>query len=98
MDDAIKDVLNTIQKHKKFLEENYKVKEIGIFGSFVRGEIKRGSDIDILVDFYEVPDLLEFIRLESYLQKILRRKVDLVRKPTLRKELRERILSEVVPV
>jgi len=98
MDDAIKNVLNIIQKHKKFLEENYKVKEIGIFGSFVRGEIKRGSDIDILIDFYEVPDLLEFIRLESYLQKILKRKVDLVRKPTLRKELRERILGEVVPV
>ena len=67
-----------------------------MFGSFVSGEQKSGSDVDILVDFYEVPDLFEFINLERYLQRILKKKVDLVRKPVVRKELKEKILNEVV--
>ncbi len=96
MDKSLKEVLNTIKEHKKFLDVRYKVKEIGVFGSFVRGEQKRRSDIDILVNFYEVPDLFEFISLERYLQRILKKKIDLVRKPAVREELKEKILSEVV--
>ena len=92
----LEEVLNIIKEHKKFLEERYKVKEIGVFGSFVRGEQKRGSDIDILVDFYEVPDLFEFLNFERYLEGILRKKVDLIRKPVVRKELKRKILSEVI--
>jgi predicted nucleotidyltransferase len=96
MDKKLKEIFNTIKEHKKFLDERYKVKEIGVFGSFVSGEQKSGSDVDILVDFYEVPDLFEFINLERYLQRILKKKVDLVRKPVVRKELKEKILNEVV--
>ena len=96
MDKKLKEIFNTIKEHKKFLGEIYKVKEIGVFGSFVSGEQKSGSDVDILVDFYEVPDLFEFINLERYLQRILKKKVDLVRKPVVRKELKEKILNEVV--
>jgi len=96
MDKKLKEIFNTIKEHKKFLDERYKVKEIGVFGSFVSGEQKSGSDVDILVDFYEVPDLFEFINLERYLQLILKKKVDLVRKPVVRKELKEKILNEVV--
>jgi len=96
MDKSFQEMKNIIKENKKFLEERYKVKEIGVFGSFVRGEQKRGSDIDILVDFYEVPDLFEFLNFERYLERILRKKVDLVRKPVVRKELKKKILSEVM--
>ena len=48
--DEIKEI---IRKHKKELREKYNVKEIGIFGSIVRGEAKEGSDVDILVEFGE---------------------------------------------
>jgi hypothetical protein len=89
-------ILNTLKQHRVFLENKYKIKKIGVFGSFARGEAKRKSDIDIIVDFYEVPDLLEFINLERYLQRILKRKIDLIRKPVLRKELKKRILKEVI--
>ncbi|OIN96156.1 nucleotidyltransferase [Candidatus Desantisbacteria bacterium CG1_02_38_46] len=91
-----KEVLKIIKSQKKFLGEKYKVKKIGIFGSFVRNEWKRNSDIDILVDFYEVPDLFAFLNLEWYLEKVLGEKVDLVRKPVVREELKKKILSEVV--
>jgi predicted nucleotidyltransferase len=50
------------------------------------------------VDFEEVPDLLEFIVLEEYLRKLLKKKVDLVRKEAVRHELKDRILKEVVYV
>jgi predicted nucleotidyltransferase len=96
MDKRVQEMLRLIKEHKKFLEERYRVKELGIFGSVVRGEQTRRSDVDLLVDLYEVPDLLEFINLEQYLQRVLKKKVDLVRKPVVRKELKERILNEVV--
>lgn len=84
-----------INEHRDILEKKYKVKEIGIFGSYLRGETKIGSDVDILVEFDEVPDLFKFINLENYLQNILERKVDLVRREAVRKELEEYILNEV---
>lgn len=98
MNKKLEEVLSVIKEHKKYLEERYRVKEIGVFGSFVRSEQKRGSDIDVLVDFYEVPDFFEFLNLEGYLERILRRKVDLIRKPVVRKELKKKILSEVVHI
>ncbi len=96
MNKELEGALNVIGEHRKLLEDRYKVKKIGVFGSFARGEQKRGSDIDILVEFHEVPDLFEFLNLERYMEKILKKKVDLVRKPVLRKELKKQILHEVV--
>jgi hypothetical protein len=84
--------------HKRILQEQYKVKEIGIFGSFVRGEQKRRSDLDVLVEFSETPGLFEFIDLEDYLRKVLDKKVDLVDKQGIRRQLRDEILGEVVYV
>ena len=92
----LKEIKKIMEVHKKELEEKYQVKSIGIFGSVVRGEQKKTSDVDILVDFHEVPDLLEFVALERRLEEILGIKVDLVRKQIIRHELQDRILSEVV--
>jgi len=94
----LEEIQKILADHKKELYEKYKIKEIGIFGSFVRGEEKEGSDIDILVEFEEVPGLIKFIEIEEYLSKILGRKVDLVRKPAIRRELKSKILKEVVYV
>jgi predicted nucleotidyltransferase len=72
------------------------VKDIGVFGSYVRGEEKKRSDVDILVEFGELPDIFQLIDLEDYLKKLLKKKVDLVRKGAIRPELKEFILKEVV--
>lgn len=93
---TLDEVKTTLRKHKAEVQLNYKVKELGIFGSFVRGEQKKGSDIDILVEYSELPDLLKLIELENRLQKLLRRKVDLIEKSGLRSEIMEIILKEVV--
>jgi hypothetical protein len=91
--DEIKKILT---KHKEEVQQEYKVSELGIFGSFVRGEQKKRSDIDILVEYSELPDLLKLIELENRLQKLLKRKVDLIEKSGIRTELKEIILKEVV--
>jgi len=93
---TLKGINEILKAHKEDLYKKYKVTEIGIFGSFVRGEHKKRSDIDILVDFEEVPDLLKFINLERYLSRLLKKKVDLVSKKAIRPELKSTILGEVV--
>ncbi|GBC99629.1 hypothetical protein HRbin17_02158 [bacterium HR17] len=87
-----------LREHKEELREKYGVREIGLFGSYVRGEQHKRSDVDILVEFEVVPGLLKFIELENYLSRLLGVRVDLVRRASIREELRERILSEVVMI
>ena len=93
--EEIKKKLNEI---KPFLREKYKIKEIGIFGSYVKGEQKKKSDCDILIEFEEDAEigLLEFVALENFLSDSLGVKVDLVMKSALKPYIGERILKEVV--
>jgi predicted nucleotidyltransferase len=79
---TLEEIKVILKQHKTELKEKYGVKEIGIFGSYVRGEQKKKSDIDILVEFYEDVEIgfLKFIELESYLSELVGRKVDLVTK------------------
>ncbi|MBE0426378.1 MAG: nucleotidyltransferase family protein [Nitrospirae bacterium] len=93
---TLNEIKKTLKKHKAEVVRDYNVKEIGIFGSVVRGEQKKRSDIDILVEYSELPDLLKLIELENKLQKLLRKKVDLIEKSGLRAELKDKILNEVV--
>jgi uncharacterized protein len=95
---TLDEIRKILKEHKEEVSRKYRVNEIGIFGSIVRGEQKKRSDIDILVEFDEenIPGLLKFIEMERYLEKILRKKVDLVRKGGIRPELRDIILKEVV--
>lgn len=92
----VKKIEETLSRHKEELRERFRVKEIGIFGSYVRGGEEKESDLDILVEFEEVPGLFKFIELEDYLSDILEIKVDLVRKKALREELRDNILKETI--
>jgi hypothetical protein len=85
-----------LKEHKAEMAQKYEISEIGIFGSFSRAEQKKKSDIDILVDFSEIPDLLTFLELERYLQKLLRKKVDLVDKQGIKPQLKEMIMKEII--
>jgi uncharacterized protein len=87
-----------LASHKEELKENYKVDELGLFGSYVRNEQHNKSDVDVLVTFTETPDLFQFIALEIYLTDLLGVKVDLVMKDGIKPRLKDRILSEAVYV
>lgn len=79
------------------LKEN-KVTKAGIFGSYARGEQTKKSDIDILVEVDNEVSLLGIIRLKNLLEKVLKKKIDLVEYELIRKELRNRILKEEIPI
>lgn len=80
------------------LTERYSVETLEVFGSYVRSEQKKDSDLDILVTFKEVPSLLTFLAIENYLTDLLGVKVDLVMKDSLKPKIGGQILREAVPV
>ncbi len=84
--------------HKQELNEKYGVREIGIFGSYVREENRKNSDIDILVELEKPMGFFKFIRLERYLSELLGAKVDLVTRNALKPHIGKRILAEVIYV
>ena len=90
------DILTKLRELKPIITARYKVKEIGLFGSVVRGEQSQTSDIDVLVEFEEDADLFDFTGLNLYLEDVLQREVDVVPKRALRAESREMVLREVV--
>ncbi len=87
-----------IRNKKGEIEERFEVKSLSLFGSYVRGEERRGSDIDILVEFKKTVSLLHIISLENYLTNLIGIKADVIPKKDLRKELKEGILREIIEV
>lgn len=78
------------------VRQRYKADIQGVFGSYVKGEAKKGSDIDILVNFEEEADLFDLVDLSLFLEKKLKRKVDIVPRSALREEIKESVLRETV--
>ena len=93
---TLEEIRNILAQHKEDLRQKYKVKEIGVFGSYVKGLQKEDSDLDILVEFEGEISLLKFINLENYLSQILGIKIDLVMKDSLKPRIGRRILNEVI--
>ena len=94
----LEEIQEILMQKKPILRERFKVKEIGIFGSFVRGEEKDTSDLDILVELERPVGLIKFVGLQNYLSDELGEKVDLVTKSALKPRIKKNILSEVVYV
>jgi predicted nucleotidyltransferase len=91
----IEKIIYELKNHKLEIEKDFNVKEIGVFGSYVRGEESSDSDIDILVDFEKPIDLFRFLDLEEKLSELFNKKVDLVSKKSLKPFIGEQILKEV---
>lgn len=92
------DILRRLRQHKRELLPRYRLKSLGLFGSYVRGQESPASDVDILVEFEEPPGLFDFVRLELALSDLLGVKVDLVMKDALRPGIGEQIRREAVAV
>jgi len=88
------DIILRLRAVKPIIVSRYKVREISLFGSFARNEQNISSDVDVLVEFDDKADLLDWIGLGFYLEEILQRRVDVIPKRALRKELQESVLRE----
>lgn len=92
------ELLSKLKVLKPTIIAQYRAREIRLFGSFVRGEQKANSDIDLLVEFTEDADLFDLIGVSLFLEEKLQRKVDVVPQRALRAELRESVLQEAITV
>jgi len=70
------EIFQTLRKHQEILSR-YKVRKIGLFGSFAKNKQSKKSDIDFFVDFEE-PSFDNFIGLLSFLERLFRRKVEIL--------------------
>ena len=90
--------IEKIKEIKHILRKNYSIKRIGIFGSYIRGEENKDSDLDILVEFERPIDIFKFIELEETLSESLGVKADLVTRRALKPFIGKKILKEVIYV
>ena len=86
MDELIEKLIQILKKHG--------AKKIKIFGSYARGEAKKGSDLDIIVEFEERKTLLELVGIEQDLEDQLGIKIDLLTEDSISPYLIERINRE----
>ena len=93
---SIEEIKQNLSALKKEIHKRYGVREIGVFGSRVRGEQKAESDIDVYVDYDETPSPLDIVDLENYLSDVLKEKVDLVPRECIRPELAKYILLKIL--
>jgi len=91
-----KEIEKKLEEKKYRIKRVFHVREIGIFGSYIRGEQTASSDIDILVEFEGGhKDFFNYMRLKYYLEELLEKEVDLVIKNAVKSRLKKRIFSEV---
>jgi len=88
----------TLGSLKVEARQRFKAEIRGIFGSYVRGEQKAGSDLDVLVEFDEGANLLDLVGLSIFLEEKLHLKVDVVAESSLRKEIKDIVLREKIAV
>jgi len=93
------EVKKKLESNKVHMQRFFHVKEIGLFGSLIKGVQTKKSDIDVLVEFEKGhKDLFNYMRLKHYLEEMLGKEIDLVIRGALKPRVREKILDEVLYV
>lgn len=90
------DILKTLKLVQPEVKKKYKAEIKGVFGSHARGELHGSSDVDVLVNFQESADLIDFVGLSQFLEEKLKSKVDIVPQGDIRQELKESILKDTI--
>ena len=95
---TLAEIERILRDQKPYLAETHGVSEIGVFGSYVRGEQQSDSDVDILIELERPPKigLIGLVELQEHLSDLLGVKTDVVIKSNLRRRIGQRILREVV--
>ena len=79
-------IIKILKKHKDEINK-YRVKKIGLFGSFLKGNQHKRSNLDFLVVFDE-PTFDNYMELKFLLEKLFKKKVDLVIEENLKSALK----------
>jgi predicted nucleotidyltransferase len=90
-------ILEVLKNNKQYMQTNFMINSIGLFGSYARDDFHDTSDIDILVTFSE-PTFDHYMDLKFYLEDIFGRQVDVVMEKTVKQRLKKTILQETLYV
>jgi hypothetical protein len=94
-----RDIQAILQERKNYLAEKFGVIEIAIFGSYARGEQRKDSDIDLIVDFKKGWKTFDnYMNLKFYLEELFGKKVDLVIKSAINSRIKPFIIEEAIYV
>ena len=95
---SLADVRQALRQHLPALRREHGVESFAAFGSYVRGDQRPDSDIDLLVTFDDPPGLLASIELERTLSDLLGQSVDLVTENALKLRIGDRVHQEAEPI
>jgi predicted nucleotidyltransferase len=93
---SLDSIQQRLRQRQDLFRQQYRITEMGVFGSYARGEQTTASDVDVLVDYEQAPTLAQLVELRDYLSDLMGKKVDVVTKRGLKPRLRERVLAEIV--
>ncbi len=97
--DTLEEIKAELRRLKPEIESRYPIRLVSIFGSFVRGDQTAESDVDVLAEAGEGKlSLFDIIGVEQLLEKKLCRRVDLVMMHGIRERIKNRVLSEAIPL
>lgn len=92
-------IVHRLRELKPQLQSEFNVSQIGLFGSFARGDNTCTSDLDVLVDFSETISLFRMVSLKDLLStRLHRKKLDLVPLKMLRPELKDAIMRDLIEI
>ena len=93
-------IIEILKREKPFLVKTHHISELGLFGSFARGEDTTSSDVDILIEFEPQAriSLFDLTSTKHYLEDSFGRSVDIVHKKMIKPALKKEILDSVVMI
>ena len=95
---TLDDIMGQLRAMQPDLSRRYRIREMGVFGSYARGEQREDSDPDLLVDLADGTTLVDYVGLQLELSDVLGLKVELASKETLKRRIGRHILAEVRPL
>jgi predicted nucleotidyltransferase len=100
MNNELETIKQKISLNKEYLKETYGVEEIGVFGSFARGDHTINSDVDIAIELNKKASvgLFEFARMKFFLEDLFGKKVDLVIKSGIKSFIKDKVLKQLIIV
>ncbi len=92
------EIIEFLRAHKSYIEQHFGVLRIGLFGSYVRGDAREDSDIDIAVEMLDENIFRNFFRLERYLKEHLKKEIDLGIEGAIKPYARQSVMKEIIYV
>ena len=94
MNTEVEKIVAILKRELPNLQADFGVETLALFGSYLRQEQKKTSDVDLLVSFRITPSLLTFVELELHLSDLIQKKVDPVMKKSLKTHIGKRLLAQ----